>query len=56
MGDKKAYLMLEDVKVDLSLKRIFNTCVNKVLEGTAQITKTKPDPGYMGLPTKLITL
>lgn len=38
--------MFEDVIADSSLNELFDTCVTSILEGKAQVSNTREEPGY----------
>ena len=50
MSSKRKYLMFEDTIRDKSLKPVFDSCVNMVLDDTARISETRAKPGYMKWP------
>jgi len=50
MSSKRKYLIFEDTIRDKSLKLVFDSCVNMVLDDTARISKTRANPGYPQWP------
>lgn len=47
---QRNYLIYDDVQQDSSLESFFTACVDSILEGTAQIAKTRSSAGYPSYP------